>query len=342
MGFFVSVIIPVRNEVAYIVSTLDAVFAQDYPSHLLEVIVADGESNDGTTDLIRKYAVNNSRLKLINNHQKTVSYGLNAALSISKGEVIVRMDSHSLYPNNYISTLVKALDEFCCDNVGCLIETIPTDNRSVSSAIATALSHPFGVGNAWFRVGVDRAREVDTVPFGCFRKNVFDQIGTFDVELVRNQDDEFNARMRSHGLKIVLIPSIKVQYVARDSYSKLFKMYFQYGLFKPLVNLKLGQVASVRQLVPLFFVSYVLILSILSIVWPILGWGLLLGVSFYFVINTIVALSVVKWHFLNCKLLYLMWSFLVLHSAYGLGYLKGLVLLPFRSSFAKTAKGTTR
>jgi glycosyltransferase involved in cell wall biosynthesis len=340
--YHVSVIIPVRNEAAYIQSTLDAVFAQDYPSNFLEVIVADGESDDGTADIIRRYAVNNSQLKWINNHHKTVSFGLNTALSIASGEVIVRMDSHSLYPSNYISTLVKALDEYCCDNVGCLIETIPADGRPASVAIAMALSHPFGVGNAWFRVGTQRVKEVDTVPFGCFRKAVFDKIGMFDVELVRNQDDEFNARMRRHGMKIVLIPFVKVQYVARDSYQKLFKMYYQYGLFKPLVNIKLGQVASVRQLVPLFFVSYVLIFSFFSMIWPILGGGVFGVVLFYWIVSLMVALSVVRWDFCSSKLWHLMWSFFVLHGAYGLGYLKGLILLTSRAGFAKTAKGTTR
>ncbi|MBN2744034.1 glycosyltransferase family 2 protein [Breznakibacter xylanolyticus] len=338
MNPFVSIIIPVRNESAHMRETLDAVLAQDYPSHLMEVIVADGLSSDGTGLILRGYSLHDSRIKVIENPQQTVSYGLNAAIRIAHGDVIIRMDSHSVYPPHYVSTLVKAMETYQCDNVGCLIETVPASQQPACRAIATALSHPFGVGNSWFRIGAEQVREVDTVPFGCFRREVFRQIGLFDVELVRNQDDEFNARMRLHGMKILLIPSMKVQYVARNSFHKLFEMYFQYGLFKPLVSMKLRRVASLRQLMPLGLVLSVILLIVLSLVWPFLLWGVLGGVSFYLIVSVLVSFVALRSQKRLNEILYLVWSFLILHGGYGLGYLKGIVLLPFRAVLQRTAK----
>ena len=179
---------------------------------------------------------------------------------------------------------------------------------------------------------------MDTVPFGCFKRDVFRQIGLFDEELVRNQDDEFNARMRLHGMKIILIPSMKVQYVARKSFHKLFEMYFQYGLFKPLVNIKLCRVASLRQLMPMGFVSYVILLSVLSWVWPFFLWGLFWGVLFYLVVSMLVSFVELRSQNRLNEFFYLVWSFLILHGGYGLGYLKGIVLLPFRAVLQRTAR----
>lgn len=324
----VSVIIPIRNEEKYIASTLKAVFGQDYPSEKLEIIIADGMSTDNTRKIVDEFIKSNDNLniQLVDNPEQTVPYGLNRGIKISQGEVIVRMDAHSVYPKNYISRLVKALFSLNADNVGGVVETLPADDSLKCKAIAVALSHPIGVGNSYFRIGSNKIREADTVPFGCFRRDVFQKIGLFDEDLVRNQDDEFNGRMINAGLKILLIPDIVVKYFARDAYSKLYKMYYQYGLYKPLVVHKLGGIPTIRQLVPFLFVSF-------------LFGGLLLSIFFKFIKILYITLCIIYFISLfvvsviqslkhkKFLVFHLMWSFFILHFSYGIGYMRGMAAL---------------
>ncbi len=320
----VSVIIPVRNEADTIIGTLDNIVSQDYPKDRFEVIVADGMSDDGTTQLIEEYSKKNKQVTLILNENRIVPTGLNLTLSIAKGEVIVRMDAHSFYPSNYISTLVEALYRYDVANVGCVIDTIPGVDTRMGKSIAIALSSTFGVGNSLFRTGVSKPVYVDTVPFGCFKREVFDSIGLFDEELVRNQDDEFNARMIKSGYKILLIPDIGCSYQARTSLKDLSRMLYQYGLFKPLVNKKIGDVATVRQLIPLFFVIYLSIGSVLSLFSSIVSILYLLGLLFYMLVDTLFSVrqSTEKRDLLLIPYLFI--TYPVMHFSYGLGYIIGL------------------
>jgi GT2 family glycosyltransferase len=157
------------------------------------------------------------------------------------------MDAHATCPPHYISTLVRYLHSSGADNVGGLCRTYPANE---GGAVAAALSHPFGVGSSYFRIGTVAPRWVDTVPFGCYRRDVFDRIGTFDEELTRNQDDEFNMRLLRAGGKILLIPDVVCDYVARRSLRKLWAMMYQYGLFKPLVVRKIQGVLTLYHIVP--------------------------------------------------------------------------------------------
>ena len=189
----VSVIMPCRNEEKHISACLDSVLGNDYPKELLEIIVIDGNSDDLTCKLVNEYIEENPNIRLLNNPEKIVPKGLNIGIANAKGEIIIRMDIHSRYCSNYISTLVHYLDELNCDNVGGVWETLPSGTGLIPRGIALATSLPFGIGNAWYRIGSNKVMEVDTVPYGCYRKGIFNKIGLFDEELVRNQDDEFNA-----------------------------------------------------------------------------------------------------------------------------------------------------
>ncbi len=175
-------------------------------------------------------------------------------IAAARGTVIVRMDAHVEYPRNYLSSLVGLLEQSGADNVGGVVQTLPANDSPIARAIACGMSHPLGVGNSHFRIGAAEDRWVDTVPFGCYRREVFDRIGLFDEELVRNQDDELNLRLIKHGGRILLSPRIVSKYFARDSLPKLWRMYYQYGYFKPLVVRKLGGVMTARQLLPPLFV----------------------------------------------------------------------------------------
>jgi glycosyltransferase involved in cell wall biosynthesis len=339
---FVSVVVPIRNEEKYIQQTLQAILEQDYPLDKLEVLVADGMSTDGTRPLVLSFSNLYPHVRLIDNTGRIVPTGLNLSIAQAKGQIIVRMDSHSVYPSHYIRTLVEALDTYKCHNVGCLIETKPANSSVTAQAIAIALSHPFGVGNAYFRIGSNVVKEVDTVPFGCFRREVFSQIGMFDEELVRNQDDEFNARMRKNGLKIVLLPSMTVSYYARPTLGRLFKMYFQYGLFKPLVNLKLKQIATVRQLVPAALVGYLMGTLVLGFIQPLFWLLFVLGLAVYAGGLLFASLKAKPKSASLAIVTALITAFAVLHFSYGWGYLQGLVGLLFRQRLANVANGTSR
>jgi len=331
----ISVIMPIRNERESIEDTLISLLKQDYPDDLIEIIVADGQSDDGTYEIVKELASTYPCIRLITNKKKIVPTGLNEAIKMSKGKVIIRVDAHSVYPNNYISRLVEALDIYGADNVGCVIKTEPYNNSAKCRAIAIGLSSPFGVGNSSFRIGIKEAIEVDTVPFGCFRREVFEDIGFFDEELVRNQDDEFNARMRKNGKKIFLIPDIECSYKARKNYTLLGRMLFQYGLFKPLVNKKLGEISSLRQLVPLLLVLYT-IMGVVFAAFNLLFLKVYLaGLSVYFFSLLLISFSqsIVKRKDISLWLNVFM-VYPTMHYAYGWGYIMGLknLLLKKKSS----------
>ncbi len=321
----VSIVLPVRNEEKFIPAVLAAIVNQDYPADRIELIVADGFSDDNTVRIIHDFAKAHSHLRIhiIKNEDRIVPTGLNKAIVKSKGEYIVRMDAHATYPVDYLSRLFSGLIDHQAQNIGAVIKTVPARDTPKGNGIAYAMGHPVGVGNSYFRVGSQEPREVDTVPFGFFRREVFNEIGLFDEDLVRNQDDEFNGRMRKHGMKIVLLPDVKVTYYARDSFKKLYRMFFQYGLFKPLVVKKLGELPTYRQLIPPAFVLGLIGGALLSILFK---WAFMLfaGVlSLYLLSLFMVAFKGSR--DLGLKAFpHLVWAFIIMHISYGLGYLKGL------------------
>jgi len=326
---FVSVIIPSYNEEKFITSVLDNVVEQDYPHERLEVFVVDGNSRDKTRELIQMKAKEHPFIHLLNNEKQYVPFALNLGISRSKGEVIVIMSSHSLYPLNYVSSLVEALFKLDADNVGGVLINTATNTSLKPTAIAKVISSLFGIGNAYFRIGSKHIKEVDTVPFGCYHRSVFERIGVFDEELIKNQDDEFNARLIQHGGSIYLIPEIKITYFTRESVKALWRMFFQYGFFKPLVNLKLKQPASIRQFFPPVFVLFLFLAFPGSYFSPLIFYSLIAGGSIYILANLFFTLKIMLETRRPLLLFFLPWLFLVLHLAYGWGYLIGVVKFVF-------------
>ena len=201
---FVSVIIPCRNEEKFIASCLNSIIYSDYSQERIEVMVVDGMSNDKTREIVSEFSEKYPHIRLIDNPKKIVPTALNIGIRDSKGQVIMRMDAHNIYDKQYISKCIKYLLEYSVDNVGGVCITLPENNNAVSKSIAIALSHRFGVGNSSFRIGSDSIKYVDTIPFGCYKREVFDKIGYFDEELIRNQDDEFNLRLIKRDRKSVV------------------------------------------------------------------------------------------------------------------------------------------
>ncbi len=281
-------------------------------------------SEDGTRKIVEEYVRIQPHIRLIDNSKKTVSTALNLGIEKASGTVLMRADAHVSYPANYISRLVYWLNQSNADNVGCTLVTQATGNSMMSRAIAAGLGHPLGVGNSYFRVGVSRNRWVDTVPFGCYRKSVFEQVGKFDEDLIRNQDDEFNLRLIKNGGRILLVADVKCIYFARDSLAKLWRMYFQYGYFKPLVVRKVGKIMTVRQIVPAVFVLLVGV----SIVAALISPSLSLCPSILITLYALCILSAALFASIRSGevfLFHLCLVFAVLHFSYGIGYLRGVV-----------------
>ncbi|MBN2322998.1 MAG: glycosyltransferase family 2 protein [Spirochaetes bacterium] len=331
----VSVIIPCRNEKDFIEMLLENIVSQDYPKEHTEVFVVDGMSEDGTREVIRRFAGAHGYIRLVDNPELVVPHALNRGIRLARGEYIVRMDTHSTYPPDYISRLLFWHRELGADNVGGVGITRPFRDTPVARAAALALSHPFGVGNSYFRIGTDKPREVDTVPFGCYKREIFDRIGLFDEDLIRNQDDEFNLRLKRHGGRIFLVPEIKIIYYSRDRLMHLFRMYHQYGFFKPLVAVKAGAPSSVRQFAPPFFVLSPLALAALGLVWPPFFYAACGVLGLYCIANACFSFRLALRH--GIRLFFpLFYCFGTVHLGYGTGYLRGLLTFTLFQKKRKT------
>lgn len=330
----ISIICPVYNEEKYIEQCIKSILMQDYPHDNLEVLFIDGMSTDKTKIIISSYIKDYGFIKLFENPDRYVPQALNIGIRASKGDVIVRLDGHCVYPTNYLSLLEHKLYELNADNVGAIWNTKPAKETSICRSISIASSHVFGVGGSKHKIGSNKIIETDTVPFGCYRREVFDKIGLFDEDLIRNQDDEFNARLIKNGGKIFLIPGLVIDYFARDSIKKASKMYYQYGLFKPLVNKKLGSAATLRQFFPVLFVLGIVFGAILSLffLWAIILYASVLGVYFLIAFSISIKRAIVL---KDWKLIILLpYIFLVVHLSYGYGYLTGIFKLIMKKKFS--------
>ena len=326
-----SVIVPIYQEEKYIAKCIDSMLSQDYPKDDLEIILVDGMSKDRTREIVATYTAKYPFIRMIDNPERIAPCAMNRGIKEAKGDVIMRLDAHVYYPKNYFSLLVKKLNELPgAENVGALCNTLPVNDSITARSIAAVLSSSFGMGNSHFRVGADKEMEVDTVPFGCFHKSIFDKVGLYDEELVRNQDDELNARIIKAGGKIYLIPQLVCEYYARDTAKKVYKMFYQYGVFKPLVNKKLGSPATVRQFFPLFFVLGLLVGPVVCLFLPVLWWAYFAVIMLWFILATSFSLKDSK---SLKRILIQNWIYFVVHFGYGWGYIVGIYKILFHRPF---------
>jgi len=319
---FVSILIPVRNEAAYIKRCLKAVLAQDYPQERIEILIADGISTDGTRQILQQAQFDHPNIHLFENSGKIVPTGLNRLIPQAKGEVFIRVDGHCLIAPDYVRNCIQHLQENGVDGVGGPMHSIGEDH--ISQVIALAMSSKFGVGGSSFRTETDQTKLVDTVPFPAYTRNIVDKVGLYDEELMRNQDDEYNYRIRKAGGKILLAADVRSTYYARGSLKKLWRQYFQYGFYKVRVLQKHPRQMSPRQFVPPLFVSALLVCLLLSLIFP-WGWRALVGlVGVYLGANLVASILTAReagWRYLPLLPL----AFSTLHISYGLGFLAGLV-----------------
>lgn len=316
----VTVVMPVRNEAAFLEKSLGSVLRQDYPRARLEVLVADGMSDDGTRERLAALQAAHPNLVVLDNPGRIVATGLNSAIRRARGEYVIRVDGHTEIAPDYVGRCVEALDRSGADNVGGKM-TAEGAGR-FAEAVAIATSSPFGVGGARFHYS-DREEWVDTVYLGAWRRDVFDRIGYFDEELVRDQDDEFNYRLRAAGGRVLLSPAIKSLYTVRGTPAKLWKQYFQYGYWKVRVLQKHPRQMQPRQFVPPLFVAGLLGSGLAAAFHPMGRLALLLGAGCYAAANVAATLLAARGKRRLASRVSL--AFATLHLSYGAGFLVGLV-----------------
>jgi succinoglycan biosynthesis protein ExoA len=320
----ISIIIPCRNEAGHVREFLDSALEQQLdPGQEIEVLIADGMSTDGTREVIREYAARLTNVRIIDNPQKIVSTGLNEAIRQSAGEIIVRMDGHTVYAPDYVRECVRALIRSGADNAGG--PWVARGRGTVGRAIAAAFQSRFCAGGGKAH-DPDYEGEVDTVYLGCWRREVFDKAGLFDPQLVRNQDDEFNFRLRRMGLRVWQSPRIRSVYMPRGSLKALFHQYAQYGFWKVVVIRKHRAMASLRHAVPGLFVMSIVILAALSAVSRVAA--ILLGVEAAAYAITCIAATLDCARSLEWRALAAVPAAVVTyHVSYGLGFLMGVLRL---------------
>jgi len=318
---FVTILIPIRNEADTIERCLEAVIAQDYPSERTEILVADGVSDDGTREILQTFAMDHPRMKVFDNPRRIVASGLNLLTAHAKGAVLIRVDGHCLIAPDYVGNCVKHIQEKGVDGVGGPMGSIGEDH--ISQVIAQAMSSKFGVGGSSFRTETGQTKLVDTVPFPAYTREIVQKVGPYDEELVRDQDDEYNYRIRKAGGKILLAADVRSTYYSRGSLGKLWRQYFQYGFYKVRVLQKHPRQMSPRQFVPLAFVLVLILTVILAVILPWAWIPLVSLLGVYALANLVASMMIASrevWRYFWPLPL----AFATIHVGYGLGFLVGL------------------
>jgi len=332
----VTVVVPCFNEGNNLRKCLDSIIENDYNKTKMEVLVIDGLSSDSSIEIIKEYCAKYNFIRLLINERRYTPYAFNIGIKNATGDVVIIMGAHSTYANDYISKCVYHLYKYNVDNVGGIEKILPRENTLIGNAIAIVMSHPFGVGNAEYRLSYDDAeinqkpRLVDTVFGGCYRKSIFDRIGLFNEQLKNSQDMELNIRLRKNGGKILLVPSIVTVYYARSGYIDFVKWTINNGVsaITPIEYSKTP--LSVRHVVPLLFFIGIITLSPLTIINSFFAILFLLLVVIY-TITTLYSSARITKQKKDLRLMVIMpMMFFTIHFFYGLGSFKGLFKLLFK------------
>lgn len=266
----VSIIVPCYNEQSTIRLLLEALCAQTFPRAEMEVVIADGMSTDGTRAAIAAFQSEFPELDLrvVDNIRRNIPSGLNRALEAARGEIIVRLDGHSRPYPDYIERCFEAHQADRGENIGGVWEIQPGAATWIAESIAAAAAHPLGVGDAMYRLAASAA-EVDTVPFGSYRRTLVDRIGAYNESLLTNEDYEFNARIRKASGRVWLDPDIRSVYFARATLGELIRQYWRYGYWKWRMLRNFPGTVRWRQALPPVFVSSLMGLGLASFFVPV-------------------------------------------------------------------------
>lgn len=322
---FISIIIPCRNEEKFIARCLDSIISNDYPKDKLEILVVDGMSEDSTRKIVAGHQKQHAHIKLLKNPKKITPCALNIGVSQAEGEIIMKMDAHATYEKDYISKCLRYLKKYKADNVGGILKILPSENTPVARGISLCLSSRFGAGNSYLKTGAREPIFTDSVAFGCYKREVFEKIGTYDERMARSQDFELNLRLKKAGGKILLVPNIVAHYYPKANFIDFFKHNFVDG-FWVFYPLKFGKVVfSWRHLIPFFFVLGSIGVGVLSIFFPFFLW-LLFFISILYLLFTMYFSIQIALNQKDLKYLFLMpIVFANRHISYGLGSIYGLL-----------------
>jgi len=327
----VSIIVPCYNEESTIAQLLDAIYHQTFPAQDIEVIIADGQSTDESRERISQFSQLHPALsiRIIDNPRRFIPSALNRALDTSTGEYIIRMDAHSIPEPDYVNTCVAELDAGKGENVGGVWKIVAPSEHWISKSIALAASHPLGVGDARYRYS-NKPGWVDTVPFGAFRRELFDRIGKYNENLLTNEDYEFNARIKKNGGRIWFTPHIRSTYYARENLTALARQYWRYGFWKWRMLKDDPATLRWRQALPPVFVFVLLMSALIS---PWVPWSRMLLVSVvavYVITLLLTSLFTIKRSKDFRYILGVPLAIATMHFAWGTGFLWSMVKSVFR------------
>ena len=332
----ISVIIPCYQERDYISSFLDQLKSFEMCEDT-EFLLVDGGSNDGTREVINDKIQFFSNLRIIENPWQIVPIAMNLGIREARGEYIIRLDVHSKYPPDYLSKLTYWARKTGADNVGGICIPGALENTPTANAICKVFKDRFGVGNSLFRLGVTTPTEVDTVQFGCYRRDVFEKIGLFDERLARVQDYELNNRLRSAGGRILLVPEIKYIYYPRSNYISLWQNRYATGkgIVMALYYTGSFRTINIRHTVPLLFVILLLLPLFLAVLWPVCLIPSIFVFLFYVGILTLRSFKLADKQSSAWRVAL---SFFIMHFSYGLGSIAGLFRVFFRVALGNRKK----
>jgi len=319
---YVSVVVPIRNEERHIEQCLRSLLKQTYSCESYEILVVDGCSSDRSKEIVTEFAHGFSNVRFLDNHAGIVPVGMNIGIRNARGRIIIRADGHNFYPSGYIENCVKYLDNTGAENVGGPWLTIPADDTLGARLVAAMLSNPFGVGDSRFRT-TNKDGFVETVPFGAYRRELFDRVGYFNEKLVRNQDNELNARIRAAGGKIYQATALRTEYHPVSTLRHLLKQTFRQSQWHVFSCKEHAGSMGLRHFVPSIFLAVVVLLFLASLLHPwfflllavLMATYLTVGVAFGFAKSFDRGLLVASTLPLAC---------LLFHLTYGLGTLFGL------------------
>lgn len=313
----VTIAMPAFNEERYIEACIRSVQAQDYPRDRIEILVADGRSEDRTRAILAELALEDPRIRVVDNPERLQAAGLNQLIREARGEIVVRMDVHCEYAPSYVRRCVETLERTGADNVGGAQRA--KARTPFQQALCAALTSKLGVGGAGYR---DASQEgfVDTVFLGAFRKRIFEAIGLYDPKAITNEDAELNQRLLESGGKIYLSRDIEVHYYPRDSFKTLATQYYKYGRGRARTLLKLGRFPTIRPAIPFLMVVGGVTLLVVPPLWPIA----VPAMAAYALATGAEAVRVAK--HLGPSGIATAWGvFPVLHVSHGVGFAAGLV-----------------
>lgn len=324
---FVSVIIPCRNEEKFIPQCLESILANDYPRGRMEILVLDGMSKDKTRTLVEEFSKRHPFIRLVENPKRTIPAAMNTGIREAKGEVIIKLDAHSLYASNHISACVHYQREYGAENVGGVGRMLPGADTEIAKSIVQVLASPFGSGNARIKVWPKEPVWTDAVAFGCYRKDLFDRVGFFDERLLGSSDMDLNLRIHGVGGGVLMVPDIVVDYYADADLRGFWRHNFADGVWATYV-LKFGRKAwRWRHWVPLGFVSALFVSGLGAFFYSPVVWVVSSIAGAYALTSLVVSAQIARRERNARYLLTLPLAFAVRHFAHGLGAMFGLTLL---------------